>query len=527
MNPQKSNTSASVSSDAAFKAIREGKAPIRLPGNNHYLSVFADELGGILAPHGFYNFNGICSTIEYNPKLKVYEVVRVMPATFRTIIEAHCVPYVVTKRDDQYIRFNKSLSADHARAILVSPNFLEKLPYLAALNFVRLPIRRDDGRIELLPEGYDYASGIFTILNGSSYDEKLPFHEAKAFIVELLSEVCFQPEDKTRGPAIVLAEMLTLFCTYMLPASAVRPGFLLSANAEGSGKTTLAYLAIIPRLGYAPAASAPKDEDEMRKEILAVALTAAPILFLDNVKHHIASSSLERLMTCPTIQGRMLGESREIIIPHSLTVIITGNGATISPDLRRRLRSVELFLSESKPEDHVFRNSLEIEDIIALSPRIRAALWAICRHWQEAGNPPPKRKLPSFSAWSETVAAIVECAGYDSPCLDSVALRCSGDRLGTDMQKLVEAMNPTHPYGFSELVDVALDKELFPTIIGIELPLDNKAKAAFGIMLKKNENRKFFIPDPQTGRPQSWQFTLQGNSRKLRRYALIQTTLAP
>ena len=122
---------------------------------------------------------------------------------------------------------------------MVSPNFLTRLPYLAALNFVRLPIRRDNGQIQLLAEGYDPFSGIFTV-KGSSYDEQFPFAEAKDFISELLSEVCFQPEDEKRGCAIVLAEMLTLFCTHLLPANAVRPGFLFSANAEGSGKTTLA-----------------------------------------------------------------------------------------------------------------------------------------------------------------------------------------------------------------------------------------------------------------------------------------------
>jgi hypothetical protein len=158
MNPQDfdpSTATASAQRSAALEAIRDGKPSIRLPGNNHYLSVFAEELGRILAPVGFYNFNGVCSRIEYNRKLQSFELVRVAPQAFRSMIEAYCVPFAITKREQEFIRFNKGLSTDHATATLVSPNFLTRLPYLAALNFVRLPIRRDNGQIQLLPEGYD------------------------------------------------------------------------------------------------------------------------------------------------------------------------------------------------------------------------------------------------------------------------------------------------------------------------------------------------------------------------------------
>jgi hypothetical protein len=534
VNPQDFDpaSTAMAEADTAFAAIKKGKPTIRLPGNNHYLSVFADELGSILASKGFYNFNSTCAKIELNPKLRCYEPVTISPQAFRTIIEAYCVPFALSKKDRDFVRFNKSLSVDHATATLASPNFLSKLPVLNALNSIPLPVRRADGQIELLPEGYDAISGIFTVKD-SSYIPNLPFTQAKTFITHLLGEVCFQPQDKERGAAVVLAQMLTLFCTHLLPLDAVRPGFLFSANAEGCGKTTLALLAIIPRLGYAPAASAPTEEEEMRKEILAVALTACPVFFLDNVRHHLASESLERLMTSPTIQGRILGQSREITLPNALTVIITGNGATISPDLRRRLRQVELFLVESKPEDHIFRNPLEIQDIITHSPKIRSALWSLVSDWFQSGSPAPTRKLPSFSAWSDIVAAIVEHAGFRSPCLDPANLNYSGDRDSIDMQKLVDAMVPLKQYKFSELVDLAHDHELFGSLIDAENPLDNKAKISFGYFLRKNNGRKFRISKPTEQSPpaqsQICQFSIDGNSRPMRRYSLklLQDSVSP
>jgi hypothetical protein len=69
-------------------------------------------------------------------------------------------------------------------------------------------------------------------------------------------------------------------------------------------------------------------------------------------------------------------------------------------------------------------------------------------NWCQSDCPPPTRKLPSFCAWSEIVAAIVEHAGFCSPCLNY-----SGDRDSIDMQKLVDALVPVKQYRFSELVD--------------------------------------------------------------------------
>jgi hypothetical protein len=51
----------------------------------------------------------------------------------------------------------------------------------------------------------------------------------------------------------------------------------------------------------------------MRKEILAVALAASPVFFLDNVKHHIASGALERLMTSPPFRDESLGSPVKLL----------------------------------------------------------------------------------------------------------------------------------------------------------------------------------------------------------------------
>lgn len=104
------------------------------------------------------------------------------------------------------------------------------------------------------------------------------------------------------------------------------------------------------------------------------------------------------------------------------------------------------------------------------------------------------------------------------------------------MQKLVDAMVTLTQYRFSELVDLAHDKELFGTLIGAENPLDNKAKISFGVFLRKNNGRKFRISEPSEHSEESpcpktqiYQFLIEGESRPMRRFSIkpLQTNNSP
>ena len=138
--------------------------------------------------------------------------------------------------------------------------------------------------------------------------------------------------------------MLTLFVSQIIPRAAMRPGFLYTANAEGSGKTLLARLAIVPRIGFTPTGALPEQEEEVQKLVFSTAIAGSPVLFFDNIRRHVASGAIEGAMTAPFITGRLLGRSQTLVVENMMTLFFTGNGATISPDLRRRVLHVELFL---------------------------------------------------------------------------------------------------------------------------------------------------------------------------------------
>jgi hypothetical protein len=227
-----------------------------------------------------------------------------------------------------------------SRTVLASKFFLEQLRPLLGFNAMRVSVRRVCGQIELLPEGYDEESKIITVSTPSAnyieVAEHLSPEAAKEYLRSLLMEFCFQKDDRERAQSVTISAMLTLFCRELLGPKTQKPTFVYSANAEGAAKTLLAKLAIIPHLGYCPAGTVPKDEDDMRKRVFAVALADSPVLFLDNCKGHLSSAALEAFITSSMVSDRLLGASRMMTTEHYATVFVTGNAATYSPDFRRR-----------------------------------------------------------------------------------------------------------------------------------------------------------------------------------------------
>src|SRR4029077_12213002 len=164
-------------------------------------------------------------------------------------------------------------------------------------------------------------------------------------------------------------------------------------------------------------------------------LDKSPILFLDNIKGHLSSAELEAAITSTKRRGRLLGSNRQFEAENRTTVFITGNNATFSPDLRRRVLAIELFLSEAKPEDRIIRFPLDENRLLSLRPKILSALWALIRSWHQAGEPKPKVEHGTFRSWSLVIGGILEHAGFASPCTQSV-IATGGDTQTRDMENL-------------------------------------------------------------------------------------------
>jgi hypothetical protein len=244
--------------------------------------------------------------------------------------------------------------------------------------------------------------------------------------------------------------------------------------------------------GLAPAGTVPKDEDEMRKLVSSVALSGSSVFFLDNVKGHLNSASLEALTTSPVTQFRLLGQNKTVDAEHGLTVFLTGNHATFSSDLRRRTLIIELFMAASRPEERLIKAPLDDDKLIEKRPEILGALWAFVRCWDEQNRPKPKYVNQSFPNWSEIVGGILEACLCGIPKPSPVG-GLGGDRELIEMEKLIEKLVVGTEYTFADLVEKAREYRLFEWIVGDSGDLEAKERSRFGLLLKRFTDRTFNV----------------------------------
>ena len=375
-------------------------------------------MGRILARQSFFAKDGIVVC----PDSEKACLTAVTALGFRTKIEDYIVPFKVGRTAYGERTEFRTISREEADTVLSSEQFVKQLRVIRAVNNVRLPVGRATGDLELLPDGYDAESMIFTTAGGPQIEDPGAAVSAK-FLHSLLKEFCFQDGDRERSEAVVVGAMLTLFGFHVIPRGALRPGSLYTANAEGGGKTLLARLAIVARTGFTATGSLPEKEEEIQKRVFAAAIAASAALLFDNGKRHISSGSMESALTAPFIEGRILGKSQMLYVENMMTVFLTGNGATISGDLRRRLLHVELFLREAKAEYRRIKNPLDEFTLKICAPPSSLPSWGITLGWARAGRPAPKLKMPGYELWSETVCGILEHAGFASPCLRAPSYR--------------------------------------------------------------------------------------------------------
>jgi len=58
--------------------------------------------------------------------------------------------------------------------------------------------------------------------------------------------------------------------------------------------------------------SNPRDDDECRKRITAIALAAEPAVLIDNIVYGLGCASLDAALTATTWQDRILGRSETV-----------------------------------------------------------------------------------------------------------------------------------------------------------------------------------------------------------------------
>ncbi|WP_224012575.1 hypothetical protein [Paraburkholderia tropica] len=235
-----------------------------------------------------------------------------------------------------------------------------------------------------------------------------------------------------RHQALVLAAMLT---AANRPALRTAPAIVIESPLPRSGKTLLADSigALVPqRDDYGSVAvSMPTKEEEIEKRVSAWSESDEPVVSLDNLTGLVASDALTALITSGVAKYRPFGSNTEMCtVDFRGLIVMTGNNAKLSRDLRARSLNIRIDTGSLAPETivHAFHPLEKIEseraEIAAAAIGILSARGAAREQWMRDVSPdfadliaPAVRRacelMPERFEWPASVA--VEMFPTDGP----------------------------------------------------------------------------------------------------------------
>jgi hypothetical protein len=489
------------------------------------ISTMAREIGGILSQNGVFVRQRSALTISPEGRL-----VEMTARRFRT----YCEDYLVTfkwemPKPNVFEKKPQTITVEAAATILESDQFLSRQRELLRVATVRQPVRRKDGRIELLPYGYDSESQTLTQNSGVEFALDMPLDEARTVLRELLKEFPFgdrKDNGQSRNEAIVLAAMLSMFAAPLLRAQARRLNFMFSSNSVGSGKTLLAQLAIITSLGTCDVQPLPENQEDWRKILDTESLAGSPYILFDDCNGYLKSPALNAFLTASTWTGRKMNTQQKFAVPKIATVFLTGNNLEVTPDVARRFLHCRMITDEADPQarkiEKVFSDEwLEKPEVRS---QLLSCLWSIVRHWDAAGRPTPSRIVRGYEPWCAVYGGMVQHAGFGDP-MEPLPVEESGNSELADMTALVsqlaKGIDDSSEFAFQDVVEAAIEVNAFTWMLEGKEERDGKdgprrfvltarANSKFGRLLAEQYGgKKFRLP---SGRVVRW--GQQGKNRQ-------------
>ena len=291
------------------------------------------------------------------------------------------------------------------------------------------PFLREDGTIVLTP-GFDEQTGVL-LLPGGTFPEVSDTPSAKDVenaVKALLDPLRDFPFVKPGDKSAALAGMITPIARPAFPGPA--PMFVTKSAVQGEGKTLLADVTGATGTGRVPPKMAyPRDDAEMVKCVVAVAIEALPIVLFDNATGTIRSGALAEALTTTRWIGRLLSRNKTYDGPLNTIWYMTGNNLTFGTDIARRICVSSIDAGLEDPESRSgFRYTNLRRQVLSVRPALVAATLTILRAYHVAGRPDHgESPMGSFEGWDGLVRGALMWAGLADPLADRAAVREEAD----------------------------------------------------------------------------------------------------
>jgi hypothetical protein len=272
------------------------------------------------------------------------------PVIAEMMIERYFV-FEKTDKDGIFL-YNAALPPAYTNALMQMPGSVSKLPHVNAINTA--PMVAENGAI-IEGIGLDRDSGIFHHIEPGLRDclpkGDITEDDVREAARWLCDEWLIDVLTGMTGMMIIISLALTLIQRLLL---AMRPAFLISAGLRGGGKTTLCHMLMMAVFGrMAAAASWSENQEERRKSLFAHFRQGVAALVWDNIKNgaEIACPEVEKSLTSPTVQDRILGVSQGAAVPTNTVQIFVGNNIKFAGDMASRGPEIRLLTDDPNPED--------------------------------------------------------------------------------------------------------------------------------------------------------------------------------
>ncbi len=285
------------------------------------------------------------------------------------------------------------------------------LPLPVIARVVEAPVFGIDGSIEITP-GYHESSRTYFWDSGLRVSDipetptSSDIAKAKALLLdELLGDFPFaSPSEQAHALGAVLLPFARELITGPTPLH------MIEAPSPGTGKSLLADAVAIPSTGRpAGTMTEGRDEDEWRKRITAMLMTAPTIISIDNVRRKLDSAALSAALTSTQWKDRVLGASSITTLPVRCIWLATANNPALTTEIARRIVRIRLDAKVSRPWQ---REGFRHNDLRSWALKHRAELvWAaltLIQAWITAGRPAGNYVLGQYESWAQTIGGIMD-----------------------------------------------------------------------------------------------------------------------
>jgi hypothetical protein len=307
---------------------------------------------------------------------------------------------------------------DPPRNVVQDVMSVPHLPFPPLIGVPRTPFFRPDGAI-VNECGYDAATRLYYVPAGNGFEVNIPEEPSRAELktaVSLLDEAIGDfPYVDTPSAANALALLLTPIMRNVIPGPV--PLALIDKPTPGTGGSLLAEVVSVAATG-SPAGlmSAPRDDEEVRKQITSALMRGNLVVTLDNVEGVLHAPSLSRALTSEFWEDRVLGRSEMIRVPQRATWVASGNNLQVGGDLPRRCYWIRLDARVERPWE---RGGFQHPNLKTWASENRAglvtALLTLGRAWFAEGSPASSdtQAMGGFEGWSRTIGGVLEVAGVN------------------------------------------------------------------------------------------------------------------